>query len=292
MHILVTNDDGVTAPGLLALAQTMRFFGKVSILAPDRNWSGGGHVKTLDRPMRVKEVRLEDGTMALASDGAPSDCVALAALGMIADKIDLVVSGINPSANLGHDVTYSGTVTAAMEAVIWGLPAVAFSLESNGNHLSPLDYGPAAEAAHWVVRSIIENGLPGGTLLNVNVPAAGIKGYRITRQGLRVYHSRLDRREDPRGHAYYWIGGDMPTGVPEKGTDVGALDQGYVSITPLQLDLTAYSSLPLLNTWTWEDKEPDPAIVRNGSASLEKAELLQLAVNGEQLTVGSEQEDR
>lgn len=122
MNILVTNDDGVTAPGLLALAQAMQPFGDIKILAPDRNWSGSGHVKTLDRPLWVKEVQLLNGETAWASDGAPSDCVALAFLGFFDEKFDLVVSGINPMPNLGHDVTYSGTVTAAMEAIIWGIP--------------------------------------------------------------------------------------------------------------------------------------------------------------------------
>lgn len=261
MHILVTNDDGVMAPGLLALVEAVRPLGKVSILAPDHNWSGGGHVRTLDRPLRVKEVRLEDGTVALASDGAPSDCVALAVMGIIPEKIDLVVSGINPSANLGHDVTYSGTVTAAMEAVIWNTPGIAFGLDgingaTTGGHLAPLDYAPAAMAARWVVESVVAHGLPAGVLLNVNIPylpAGEIRGYRVTRQGLRVYHSRLDRREDPRGRPYYWIGGEWPTGVPEEDTDVGALGEGFVSITPLQLDLTAYRVLPALNGWLGED---------------------------------------
>lgn len=144
MNILVTNDDGVTAPGLLALVQAMRKVGEVAILAPDRNWSGGGHVKTIERPLRIKEVKLADGTPALASDGAPSDCVALALLGYISQRIDLVVSGINPIANMGHDVTYSGTVTAAMEAVIWGVPGIAVSLNSEENHMPVLDYQAAA----------------------------------------------------------------------------------------------------------------------------------------------------
>ena len=126
MHLLVTNDDGVTAPGLLALAHAMRTFGEVSVLAPDRNWSGAGHVKTLDRPLRANPVLLADGSPALASDGAPSDCVALARLGLIPGKIDLVVAGANSTANLGYDVTYSGTVTAAMEATIFGVAGVAF----------------------------------------------------------------------------------------------------------------------------------------------------------------------
>ena len=129
-HILVTNDDGVQAPGLLALAQEIRKLGKVTVFAPDRNWSASGHVKTMDRPLRVREVTLADGSEAFTSDGAPSDCVALPLLGLLDEKVDLVVSGINPNANVGHDVTYSGTVTAAMEAVIDGIPGIAVSLDS------------------------------------------------------------------------------------------------------------------------------------------------------------------
>lgn len=254
MHILVTNDDGVAAPGLLALARAMRQIGQVSILAPDRNWSGGGHVKTIDRPLRIKEVMLADGSVAMAADGAPSDCVALALLGFLPEKVDLVVSGINPMPNLGHDVTYSGTVTAAMEAVIWGHPGVAFSLDSPENHLGVLDYGPAAEIARRVVEIVLMNSLPAGILLNVNIPYGPlneIQGIRMTRQGLRVYRDRLDQRVDPRGRPYFWIGGEAPTGIPEPGTDVGALSEGYVSITPLQLDLTAYPALHRMNTWRW-----------------------------------------
>lgn len=253
-HILVTNDDGVFAPGLLALAQEMRSLGKVSILAPNRNWSGGGHVKTLDRALRVREVSLADGTQAFASDGAPSDCVALAVLGYFKEPIDLVVSGINAGANLGHDVTYSGTVTAAMEAVIAGVPAIAVSLETIDSYIGKIDYGPAARAAGKVVREVMANGLSPDLLLNVNVPFLPenrIRGIYLTRQGLRVYHSRLDERTDPRGQPYYWIGGDAPTGIPEHGTDVGALAEGFVSITPLQLDLTRYRTLDELNAWQW-----------------------------------------
>ena len=254
-HILVTNDDGVLAPGLLALVLEMRKLGKVSILAPDRNWSGGGHVKTLDRALRVKEVRLADGTQAFASDGAPSDCVALATLGYFKEPIDLVVSGINADANLGHDVTYSGTVTAAMEAVIAGVPGIAVSLETVEGYIGDIDYAPAARTAGKITQQVIENGLAHEVLLNVNVPLLSeekIRGIKVTRQGLRVYHSRLDERTDPRGRPYYWIGGDAPTGVPERGTDVGALAEGFVSVSPLQLDLTGYRTLTDLNTWQWE----------------------------------------
>jgi 5'-nucleotidase len=255
-HILVTNDDGVFAPGLLALAQEMRKLGKVSILAPDRNWSGGGHVKTLERALRIREVSLADGTQAFASDGAPSDCVALATLGYFNEPIDMVVSGINAGANLGHDVTYSGTVTAAMEAVIAGVPGIAVSLETREGCLGEADYGPAARSAGRVVRQVIENDLPHAILFNVNVPLLPedqIRGIRLTWQGLRVYHGRLDQRSDPRGIPYYWIGGDAPTGVPEPGTDVGALAEGFVSVNPLQLDLTAYRVFANLNAWHWEE---------------------------------------
>jgi len=252
MNILVTNDDGVLAPGLLALAQAMRPLGNLSILAPDRNWSGSGHVKTLDRPLRVKEVHLEDGTLAYASDGAPSDCVALAMLGFFDHKFDLVVSGINPMPNLGHDVTYSGTVTAAMEAVIWGVPGIAVSLGSVENGLAVEDYQPASQVAAVVVSESVQHKLGSDILLNVNIPLLPmeqIKGFRTTRQGLRVYRDRLDRRMDPRGKPYYWIGGDAPTGIPEDGSDIGALTDGYVSINPLQLDLTAYPVFQVLNNW-------------------------------------------
>jgi 5'-nucleotidase len=255
MHILVTNDDGVNAPGLLALAQEMRKLGEVTVLAPDRNWSASGHVKTLDRPLRVKETVLADGLPAFASDGAPSDCVALALLGLLPNKIDVVVSGINQTANFGHDVTYSGTVTAAMEAAIAGVPGVAISLDIPENPGSPLDYGPAARIGRRVVGAVLRYGLQKDTLLNVNVPYLPeneIKGMKITRQGLRVYRDLLVSREDPRGRPYYWIGGDAPTGVPEEGTDFGTLAEGMVSITPLHLDLTDYRSLEQMRAWSWD----------------------------------------
>jgi 5'-nucleotidase len=252
MHILVTNDDGVTAPGLLALAQEMRKLGKVTVFAPDRNWSASGHVKTMDRPLRVREVILADGSSAFSSDGAPSDCVALPLLGLIEEKIDIVVSGINPNANVGHDVTYSGTVTAAMEAVIDGIPGVAVSLDSPENHKGKLDFSTAASVARRVVGQVIAEGLPKGVVLNVNVPYLKedeLKGFMVTRQGLRVYRDELDRRLDPRGRPYYWIGGQAPTGVDEPGTDFGALQAGYVSITPLQLDLTHHKMMDELKKW-------------------------------------------
>jgi 5'-nucleotidase len=255
MHILVTNDDGVQAPGLLALALEMRKLGKVTVFAPDRNWSASGHVKTMDRPLRVREVILADGSTAFSSDGAPSDCVAMPLLGLVEDDIDLVVSGINPNANIGHDVTYSGTVTAAMEAVIAGVKGIAVSLDSPEGYKGVLDYSTAATVARRVAEQVMNDGLPEGVVLNVNVPyrkESELKGYMVTRQGLRVYRDALDQRIDPRGRPYYWIGGEAPTGVVEEGTDFGALKEGYVSITPLQLDLTNYKAMDVLKKWKFK----------------------------------------
>jgi 5'-nucleotidase len=255
MHILVTNDDGITANGLLALAQAMKKLGEVTVLAPDRNWSASGHVKTMHRPLRVKPTTLTDGTPALTTDGAPSDCVALALLGLVPEPIDLVVSGINPYANLGHDITYSGTVTAAMEAVIGGVPGIAVSLNTPENHQGRRDYAPAARFARIVAEQVIDHGLPKYTLLSINVPylpEEEIKGIQITRQGLRVYKDELVVRDDPRGRPYYWIGGEFPTALPEDGTDFWALERGYVSVTPYQLDLTDYKSMETLKKWEWD----------------------------------------
>jgi len=254
MHILVTNDDGVTAPGLLALATEMRNIAEVSILAPDHNWSASGHVKTLHRPLRAKPVLLSDGNPAMASDGAPSDCVALAIMGVIEKPVDLVVSGINPNANLGHDITYSGTVTAAMEAVINGSRGIAVSLDAPEGFVGPLDYSTAAVVARKIVENCLKHDWPQGALLNVNVPYLQeheLKGIRISRQGQRIYRDELVRREDPRGKPYYWIGGEPPTGVAEEGTDFGDLAAGYVSISPIQLDMTDYKAMQELSAWTW-----------------------------------------
>lgn len=259
MHILVTNDDGIYAPGLMALAQAMRPLGDVTVFAPDRNWTACGHVKTLDKPLRVRDITLADNSPALTTDGAPSDCVALALLGVLSQPVDLIVAGINSGENIGHDLTYSGTVTAAMEAAIWGLPGVAVSLQSSEHGAGKMDYAPAAQIAQQIVRRVLHDGLPKGILLNVNVPCLPqekIRGIQVTRQGLRIYNDALVKRLDPRSRPYYWIGGEAPTGVEEDGTDYGAIMSGHVSVTPIQLDLTAYTFLDTLRGWTstWEQK--------------------------------------
>jgi 5'-nucleotidase len=253
-HILVTNDDGVFAPSLLVLSQEMRKLGKVTILAPERNWSACGHMKSLNNPLRVWEVQLADGSPALASDGTPSDCVALVMLGLLDEPVDLVISGINPSPNVGDDMTYSGTVMAAMEAVIWGVPGMAVSLDYASNPGTELDFTPAARYARRVAGTLLENGFPDETVININVPCLPedqIRGIMSTRTGSRVYRTQLVQRNDPKGYPYYWIGGGIPTGVPEEGTDFGALAAGYVSVTPLGIDMTAKRVVDELREVDW-----------------------------------------
>lgn len=248
-HILVTNDDGVLAPGLLALKQALETIGQVTVIAPERSWSAAGHTKTMHKPLRIWPVTLADDSPAYATSGTPSDCVGLAVLKAIPVQADLVVSGINRGANLGSDITYSGTVAAAMEAVVAGLPALAVSLDTNAEDA---DYRLAAQITARLAAQVLQRGLPPNTLLNVNVPylpLEEIKGVRITRLGRRVYRDVLIVRDDPRGQPYYWIGGDPPIGVPEDDTDVGALAQGCVSVTPLTMDMTAYPMLNELREW-------------------------------------------
>jgi 5'-nucleotidase len=245
MHILLTNDDGVTAPGLLALKKSLESLGKVTVVAPSQNYSAGGHRKTMHKPLRIEETHLADGSPAWACSGAPSDCVGLALLGFIKEKVDIVVSGINPNANLGQDVTYSGTVTAAIEAAIAGVLGVAVSTE---NIRAPEEYEPVARVAASIVEKIYQHGLPANTLININVPK-NHKGIYIARQGIRVYLDELVERRDPRNKPYYWIGGEPPTGVDDEGSDYWAMKQGYVSVTPLQLDMTAYNLVEALEEW-------------------------------------------
>jgi 5'-nucleotidase len=236
------------SPGLLALKNALSAVGRVTVMAPDHNWSAGGHVKTLHKPLRVGETKLLDGTPAFTTSGAPSDCVALACLGFIPEPIDLVVSGINQGYNLGHDVTYSGTVTAAMEGVINGVPSIAVSL----GRLPDMNYDVAARFVAQLAPKVLEMGLPPYTLLNVNVPNLPedqITGVVITRQGLRKYRDQLDKRLDPRGRPYYWIAGEPEDEPEEEGTDVWAVTNGHISVTPLQLDLTAHGMLERLRGW-------------------------------------------
>lgn len=248
MHILVTNDDGIFAPGILALQSALRQIedATVTVMAPNQNQSAVGHRKTLRDPLRIDNVTLEDGTPGYACSGSPADAIALALMGYIKDPVDIVVSGINLGGNLGQDITYSGTVTAAMEATIFGLPAIAISLDSR----SDPDFGAAAQFTAWLTPTVLAAGLPELTLLNVNMPAGKAKGIEITRQGRRRYHDCLISRIDPTGRPYYWIGGDRPTGDTEEvGTDVWAVAQGYISISPIRLDMTDHNLIPDIKAW-------------------------------------------
>lgn len=247
-YILVTNDDGIDSPGLAALRQSLSPLGDVTIVAPAHSWSAAGHTKTMHKPMRVRRGSLSDGSEALVTTGSPSDCVALALLGILDRRPDLVVSGINKGPNLGEDVTYSGTVAAAMEGVVSGIPAIAASLDA----WEGWDFEPAAKVVAEVAGAVLKQGLPPGTLLNVNVPSvpyAQLRGILVTRLGRRVYKDVLVERKDPRGETYYWIGGDPPDGEPLEGTDFWAIKHGYVSVTPLKLDLTDYPLMETLENW-------------------------------------------
>lgn len=247
--ILVTNDDSIAAPGLLILRQALDDLGEVTVIAPDRQWTSSGHAKTLHKPLRIQEVTLADGSHGYSSSGAPADCVALAALGFMPRPPDLVVSGINLGANVGHDITYSGTVAAAFEGTILGIPSIAASLDTYGDG----DFRPAAQFVTGLAREVLAHGLPNRVLLNVNapnVPKGEISGVKVTRLGRRLYRDRLVKRQDPRGRDYYWIGGDRPTGdANEEGTDIWALASNFLSITPIHLDMTDYGFMDELETW-------------------------------------------
>lgn len=249
MNILITNDDGIHAHGLIALKSVLSVVGEVFVVAPDRPRSACGHSITLHKPLRADKVRLADGDVGYSSSGTPSDCVSLALLGLVPEKIDLVVSGINHGPNLGWDLTYSGTVSAAMEAAIAGVQSFAISVAS---YTRDLDYSPAAHLAAELARLLQTRTLPEGTLLNVNVPAlpvSQIRGIQVTRQGRRRYAVNLDERSDPGGRPYYWFAGNEPIDHLDEGTDVKAVSDGYVSITPVHLDLTDYSALDTVRTW-------------------------------------------
>ncbi len=249
MNILVTNDDGIHAEGLLALKSALERSGKVYVVAPDRPRSACGHSITLHKPLRADEVRLRDGSTAYASNGTPSDCVSLALLGLIEEPIDLVVAGINRGPNLGWDLTYSGTVSAAMEGAIMGVQSFAISVTADR---TDVDYTPTASFAAWLAALLQEQRLPADTLLNVNVPALPIdqiKGVRITRQGQRRYTGNVVKRLDPSGRAYYWLGGDTVVDKLDEGTDVKAIADGYISVSPIHLDLTDYNTLREMFSW-------------------------------------------
>src|SRR2546422_2235583 len=237
--VLLTNDDGVHAEGLAALGRAFAELGDVYIVAPEREQSACGHALTLHRPIRPVPL----GGRCFAVNGTPSDCVTLAVLGFLPAPPVLVVSGVNHGTNLGDDVTYSGTVSAAMEGTLLGVPSIAVSLVEGG------DFDVAARVARLLALRVLVVGLPRKTLLNVNVPASAPRGIRLTRLGHRVYSGKIVEQVDPRGRSHYWIGGGDPKWEDLDGTDMAAVHAGYVSVTPLHLDLTNHRALMELNDW-------------------------------------------
>lgn len=249
MLILVTNDDGVHSPGIAVLADILQRIGEVVIVAPDRERSAVSHSLTLHSPLRVEE--LKAGVFSV--DGTPTDCVNLAIHGLLQQKPDLVVSGINRGSNMGDDLTYSGTVAAAMEATLMGVPALALSLDSD--RFLAEDFAAAAEVAVDLSQRALSHGLPAETFLNINVPAGSPLGMRLTRQGKRRFSDLIEKKSDPRGRSYYWLGAGQVSFDKIEGTDFHAVSEGYVSITPLHLDLTNYRSFAQLSSWGFNDSE-------------------------------------
>jgi len=246
MHVLVSNDDGVESPGIHALAEALRVLGEITVVAPDRDRSGASNSLTLDQPIRV--TRLDNGYYRVA--GTPTDCVHLALAGMLEHEPNIVVSGINTSANLGDDVIYSGTVAAAMEGRFLGLPAIAVSLASRDHQ--PQHYDTAARAALAIVELLLVSPLPADTILNVNVPDrpwSEIKGFEVTRLGHRHRSEPCIREEDPRGRPIWWIGPPGPEQDAGPGTDFHAVRSGHISITPIHVDLTRYQALERVAGW-------------------------------------------
>jgi 5'-nucleotidase len=248
MHILLSNDDGYLAEGLTALANALRPYAEITVVAPDRNRSAASNSLTLEMPLRATET--ENGFIKV--DGTPTDCVHLAITGLLSKEPDMVFAGINHGGNLGDDVLYSGTVAAATEGRFLGLPAVAISLVG----YPAVHFETAAHVAATLLQQLIDQPLPKDTILNVNVPdvpLSDLKGYQATRLGQRHKSEPVIASTDPRGRLIYWVG---PPGTEQDagpGTDFYAVNAGYVSVTPLQLDLTWYERIKQLETWLPKD---------------------------------------
>lgn len=241
-RILISNDDGINSAGLFALSEVLRILGEIFIVAPDRDQSAVSHSLSLYRPLRIEEI----AENVYSVDGTPTDCINLAINGLLKDrKPDLIVSGINKGENLGDDITYSGTVSAAMEGTLLGVPSIAVSLATKKDFY----FDTASHYALMIAKYVLRRGLPEGTLLNVNIPnlpKEEVKGVKVTRQGKRVYGEPIVENIDPRGKKYYWIGGNDLGSLDIENSDIVAVRQGYVSVTPIKLDLTDYDFLEKL----------------------------------------------
>ncbi len=244
MLILVTNDDGVRSPGLRSLASALGELGRVVVVAPDRNRSAVGHALTLEHPLRAEEIKPQ----VFAVDGTPTDCVNLGIHGLLSRRPDLVVSGINRGSNMGDDISYSGTVCAALEATLMGLPAFAVSLDAD--RFSSENLVQATSFAKKLAARIIDNGLPEETFLNVNIPAGPCSGVQLTRQGKRHYGDSVVTSQDPRGRNYYWLGGSEVGFEDIPGSDCNALQQGAISVTPLRTNMTNEKTYAEMERWS------------------------------------------
>ncbi|NOR50699.1 MAG: 5'/3'-nucleotidase SurE [Desulfuromonadales bacterium] len=251
MLILITNDDGIHSAGLQALVDQLQSFGRIAVVAPDRERSAIGHALTLHVPLRAEQIAKDHW----AVSGTPTDAVNLGVQGLLEEKPDLVVSGINKGGNMGDDLTYSGTVAAAMEATLMGVPAIAVSLA--GQSFKYDDFAVAARVARQMASTVLDHGLPADTFINVNVPAGKPLGLRLTRQGKRIYEDAVVQNFDPRGRSYYWIGAGELGFQDLEGTDFHAVNKGYVSVTPLHLDLTNYAAMDRLRQWQLEELSLD-----------------------------------
>ncbi len=260
MIVLLTNDDGIGAEGIHALRRALRELDDVDVrvVAPHTNRSGTARSITTRSPIWVEEVEFDDGTVGYATEGTPVDCVRFADLGLLGDRPDLIVSGINHGSNLGDDVTYSGTVAAAFEGIVLGLPALAVSQQSEAREMGfrfarEFDFTVSAQIAREVVRRLAHEPMPAGTLVNVNCPAGGVRGIELTRLGKRLYDDELKLiEEDANGRKRYEIYGFEPSFEDEEGTDLAAVARGRVSITPIHFDLTDHGELERLADWDLE----------------------------------------
>ncbi len=247
-RILVTNDDGIYAPGIKALWSAMSELGDVTVVAPNRERSAAGHAITLSDPLRVDEVKRGNGFRGFSVDGTPSDCVKIATQALMEHQPDVIVSGINLGSNTGSNIIYSGTVSAATEGTMLNIPSVAVSLNTFGEG----DFAGAKTSSKKVVAHVLEKGLPAKTLLNVNVPAVPedeLKGYKVTQQGNVAFRDRFEKRVDPKGRVYYWMTGKMFDPDEESDMDHNAVLEGYISITPIHYRLTNNDFIDELSSW-------------------------------------------
>jgi 5'-nucleotidase len=242
-RILITNDDGYHAEGIIALENALSEIGDVYVVAPASEMSGASHSLTLSRPLRIRQIDARHWTV----DGTPTDCVTLALNRILPPELrpHICASGINHGPNLGDDATYSGTVAGALEATILGVPGLAFSLVASRGH----DFTESIKAAKQITQKAIDEGLPENTLLNINIPKGVPKGVRITKQGLKDAHPVISEHTDPRGKPYYWIGENRIGFHAEGGTDFEAIDEDFVSVTPMRSDLTNHRAIDLLRSW-------------------------------------------